>query len=134
MDVETERLDSEQLRRMSTVELFRHALDEARLLVRAEVLIARQELRDELAAAKVAGILLGAGGVLGLVGLTLLFVAAAVALPLPQWLGALVLGVVILAVAAICAFAGTKRLPKRPLPRTQERVRTDLAVAREQLQ
>lgn len=134
MNSETERLDTEQLRRMSTTDLVRHALEEARLLARAEVLVARQELREELAAAKVSGVLLGAGAVLGVAGLTLLLVAAAVALPLPDWLGTLLVGLVVLGVAALCAGLGAKRLPKKPLPRTQARLRTDLALTRETLQ
>ena len=32
------------------------------------------------------------------------------------------------------AFAGVKRLPKKPLPHTQERLKTDLARTRETLQ
>jgi hypothetical protein len=134
MDANTERLDAEQLRRMSTTDLVRHALEEARLLVKAEVLVAKQELRAEVAAAKTAGALLGAGAVLAFVGLTLLFVALAVALPVAHWLGALLLGVLVLGGAALCATLGVKRLPKQPLPRTQERLRVDLAAARETLQ
>ena len=40
--------DQEQLRQMSTADLVKHAVDEARLLVKAEVLYAKRELREEI--------------------------------------------------------------------------------------
>jgi uncharacterized membrane protein SirB2 len=129
-----ERLDEEQVRRLSTTELVRRALDEARLLARAEVLHAKQELREEIRAAKASGILLGAGGVLALSGITILFTAIAMALPIAEWLAAIIVGVVLLLVAGALGLAGVKRLPKKPLARTQERIKQDVTLTREQLQ
>ncbi len=131
MDVETERLDAEQLRRMSTAELVRHALDETRHLVRAEVQVAREELREEVAEARVAGVLLGAGGALAVAGLTLLLVAVALSLPLRPSGGALLVGLIVLLVGAVVGIAGLRRIPRRPMPRTQERLRKELRFARE---
>ena len=134
MEFESERLERRQLETLSTAELVRHAINEARLLARAEVLHAKKELKEEITAAKTAGILLGAGGVLGLVGLTTLFVAVGLALPLAQWLGVLLVGVFLLLVAGGLAFMGSKHLPGKPLPHTQERLKTDLVRTRETLQ
>lgn len=134
MELESERLERRQLESLSTAELIRHAIDEARLLARAEVLHARKELRQELEAARTSGILLGAGGVLGLLGLAALLVAVGLVLPLAQWLGVLLVGVFLVLVAGGLAFAGVKRLPKKPMPHTQERLKTDLARTRETLQ
>lgn len=134
MELESERLERRQLETLSTAELVRHALAEAKLLVKAEVLHAKKELREEVKAARTSGILLGAGAVLALVGLTLLFVALVGALPLSLWLSALIVGVVVLLVAGGLAFTGVKRLPKKPLPHTQERLKTDFNLARETLQ
>ncbi len=134
VELESERLERRQLESLSTTELIRHAIDEARLLARAEVLHAKKELQEELKAARAAGILLGAGGVLGLVGLTALFVAVGLVLPLAQWFGVLLVGVFLVLLAGGLAFAGVKRLPKQPLPHTQERLKTDLARTRETLQ
>ncbi len=125
--------DTDKLREMSTADLVRHALEETKLLAKAEILHARQELREELAAAKISGILLGMASVLGLSGLTLLFAAGAMALPLPASASLLLVGVVLGVTAGICGVLGAKRLPKKPLPRTQERLRRDLQVTREQL-
>lgn len=134
MELESERLEREQLETLSTTDLVRHALVEARLLVKAEVLHAKKELREEIKAARTSGILLGAGAVLALVGVTMLFVTLALALPLAKWLAALIVAVVVLAVGGGLAFAGVKRLPKKPLPHTQERLRTDFSLTRETLQ
>jgi Flp pilus assembly protein TadB len=132
VELESERLERRQLESLSTAELVRHAIEEARLLARAEVLHAKKELGEELKAARTAGILLGAGGVLGLVGLAALFVALGLALA--QGLGVLLVGIVLLLLAGGLAFAGSKRLPKKPLPHTQERLKTDLTRTRETLQ
>ncbi|WP_047863221.1 phage holin family protein [Archangium gephyra] len=134
MELESERLERRQLESLSTAELIRHAIEEARLLARAEVLHAKKELRQELKAARTSGILLGAGGVLGLMALAALLVALGLALPLGETLGVLLVGVFLLVVSGGLAFAGVKRLPKKPLSHTQERLKTDLARTRETLQ
>ncbi|NVJ04110.1 phage holin family protein [Myxococcus sp. AM001] len=134
MDLESERLERSQLETLSTAELIRHALAETRLLVRAEVMHAKKELREELKAARTAGILLGAGAVLALTALAVLFVALGLALPMAQALGVLVVGVVLLAIAGGLLFMGRKRVPKKPLPHTQERLKTDYQLTRETLQ
>ncbi|MCY1000364.1 phage holin family protein [Myxococcus sp. MISCRS1] len=134
MDLESERLERSQLESLSTAELIRHALAETRLLVRAEVLHAKKELRDELKAARTAGILIGAGAVLALTSLAVLFVALGLAMPLGAALGVLLVGVVLLAVAGGMLFMGTRRLPKKPLAHTQERLKLDYQLTRETLQ
>ncbi len=134
VELESERLERRQLESLSTAELIRHAIEEARLLARAEVLHAKKELQGELKAARTAGILLGAGAVLGLVALTALFVAVGLVLPVAEWLGVLLVGVALLLLAGGLAFAGVKRLPKKPLPHTQERLKEDITRTRETLQ
>ncbi len=134
VELESERLERKQLESLSTAELIRHAIEEARLLARAEVLHAKKELQEELKAARTSGILLGAGGVLGLVGLAALLVTVGLVLPLAQWLGVLLVGIFLVLLAGGLALAGYKRLPKKPLVHTQERLKTDLTRTRETLQ
>jgi ABC-type multidrug transport system fused ATPase/permease subunit len=134
VEIESEQLERRQLESLSTAELIRHAIDEARLLARAEILHAKKELKEEVKAARSAGILLGAGAVLGLVGLAAMLVAVGLALPLAQWLGVLLVGVFLALVAGGLAFAGKKRLPTQPLPHTQERLKNDVVRTRETLQ
>ena len=133
MDSREQQLDEAQLRTMSTGELIRHALEEARLLAKAEVLYAKEELKEEMKAAKMSGILMGAALALSLCALAVLFMAVVVALPVAEWLAALIVGVALLAIAGICGAVGFKSLPKKPMPRTQERLKKDIAVTREQL-
>jgi hypothetical protein len=127
-------LDELQLRDLPTTELLRHAVLEARLLARAEVLYARAELKAELKAARTSAILLGAGLALALAGLAALFVALALLLPLAEPLAALVVGAALLLLALGLALLASKRFPRKPLPRTQERLRTGVSLMREELQ
>lgn len=128
-----QKLDSDQLRTMSTADLFRHALEETRLLARAEVLHARQEIREELRAVKAAGIALGVTAVLAVCGVALLLVAAALAIPLSEPLSALIVAGACLVVAAVAGFFAMRKLPRKPLEITQGRVRRDVSLAREEL-
>jgi CHASE3 domain sensor protein len=129
-----QRLDEAQLRNMSTVDLVRHAMTEMKLLIRAEALHARTELRQELKEARNAGILLGAALSLGPAGLAVSLMAIVLALPDRQWIWALVLGVVVLAVAGLLVFLAVNKLPKHPLARTRDRLKLDWMLTREELQ
>jgi uncharacterized membrane protein YqjE len=129
-----QRLDEAQLRNMSTVELVRHAMTEMKLLVRAEVLHARTELKEELQEARTAGILLGGALFLAPAGLAVALMAIVLALPEPRWLPALVLGIVVLAGAGLLAVLAMKKLPKHPLARTRDRLKLDWMLTREELQ
>ncbi len=121
-------------RELSTSSLLRHALNEAKLLARAEVMHAKLELRAELKAATRAGIGLGAAGTLSLVGLTLLFATLALALPMASWAGMLIVALGVLLVAGLAGLWGYKKLPKQPLARTRARLLDDVTLAKEHLQ
>jgi uncharacterized membrane protein YqjE len=129
-----QRLDEAQLRNMSTVELVRHAFVEMKLLIRAEALHARTELKEELGEARTAGILLGGALLLAPAGLAVALMAIVLALPEPRWVPALVLGLVVLALAALLAFLAMRKLPKQPLARTRDRLKLDWMLTREELQ
>lgn len=134
MELGEQRLDEAQLRNMSTVDLVRHAMTEMKLLVRAEVLHARTELNAELKEARNAGILIGMALFLAPAGLAIALLAVVFVLPVAQWVSALVLGVLVLAVAALLGFLAVRRLPKRPLARTRDRLKLDWMLTREELQ
>src|SRR5262245_31855892 len=134
--METEPLsntDEQALASLSTAQLIKHAMEEAKLFAQAEVLHAKHELREEVAAAKRAGILLGAAGVLALCCLSALFVALGLALPMAENLGVVLVGVVLLLVAGVCFLLGRRALPKKPLPRTVDRLKLDAVLTREAL-
>ena len=134
MDIGEQRLDEAQLRNMSTVELVRHAMTEMKLLVRAELLHARAELKQELKEARNAGILIGAAVFLAPAGLAIALLAIVFALPTAQWVAALVLGLVVLALAGLLVFLAVKKLPRHPLARTRDRLKLDWMLTREELQ
>ncbi len=119
---------------LSTNELVRRAMTEARLLAKAELLHAKVELAHEVKAARVSGMLLGVAGALALVALTLLLTAVADALALPLWVGALVVGGAVLVLAGLCAAVGWKKLPRKPMHHTLERLSMDLEELKQHLE
>ena len=134
MELGEQRLDEAQLRNMSTVDLVRHAMTEMKLLIRAEMLHARMELKAELREARNAGIMIGIAVFLAPAGLAIALMAIVLGLPIAQWLSALVLGVIVLAGAGLLAFLAVKKLPKSPLSKTRDRLKLDWMLTREDLQ
>src|SRR5438094_214876 len=100
-------------RQLSTAELVRRAVEETKLLAKAEVEHAKQELRDDLGSAKVAAVLLGVGVGLGLCGLSLLFVALALTFMVPPRSAVFWTGLVLLVLALTGMGVGVGRIPKR---------------------
>jgi len=125
--------DRETLETMRTTELVKQAIAELKLLAKAELLHARLELKEELLRARSAGILLGCCLGLLICGASLAFVGLALALPIAEPAAAFIVAGFLLGVAAICGFAGYRALPKKPMEKTQQRIKEDLALARERL-
>ncbi|MFY0572817.1 phage holin family protein [Archangium lansingense] len=121
-------------RDLSTNELVRRAMSEARLLAKAELLHAKVELAQEVRAARFSGAFLGGGLALALVGLAMLFVAGAAALYLPLWAGALIGAGVAFVLAALLAAIGWTKLPKKPMRHTLERMSMDLEELRQHIE
>ncbi|MGZ6070927.1 MAG: phage holin family protein [Myxococcaceae bacterium] len=134
MELGEQRLDEAQLRAMSTVELVRHAMTEMKLLIRAEMLHARMELKAELREARNAGIMIGIAVFLGPAGLAVALMALVLGLPIAQWLSALLLGILVLLVGGLLAFLAVKKLPRSPLAKTRDRLKLDWMLTREELQ
>ncbi|MCY1016201.1 phage holin family protein [Pyxidicoccus sp. MSG2] len=95
-------------------ELFSEFMEQGRRLVRAEVALARAELKTEAKKASAgAGLLAGGGVVLFLGALTFVaFLVAALAVLMPVWASALVVAVLLLAVGGAVAWAGLGRLKR----------------------
>jgi hypothetical protein len=126
-------LDEKQLRSVPTPDLVRHALEEARLLAKAEVLHAKAELKQELRAAKLGGALGGTALTLALCALSVFFVAIGLALPLGPEAGLWLTFAVLAVVAGGLGYLAYRRIPRKPLPQTVERLKRDVTLAREQL-
>jgi len=114
----------------STTELLREAIEETRQLVKIEVELAKNEVREELADAKRAAVMFGVAAVAALLAAAMLFVALALAI-FPGPVPALVIGGVLIATATVLGFVAWKRTPKQPLDRTRRRLETDARVLRE---
>ena len=105
-------------------------------LVRSEVELAKAELTQK---GKDAGIGIGlfsVAGLLGFFGAAVLIATAilALALVLPAWASALIIGVVLLAAAGVAALMGKKKVTEATPPkpeRAMEGVREDIATLKE---
>jgi hypothetical protein len=94
----------------TTGELLKGIADDATTLFRQEVLLARQELVEGLAASAKASALLAAAGVLGLYAFGFLLYTIGVAIGGPEWLGFAIVTAVLLIVVAVLALLGRRRL------------------------
>lgn len=122
----------------STATLLRQLTDQVGTLVRDEVALARQELRQKGRRAGAGAGALGAGGVLALYGGGALVAAAilGIAQVLRPWLAALVLGAALVIVAGMAAMAGRGQIRRAtpPVPeRTATSVREDIDTVRQRM-
>jgi len=122
----------QSLPQVSSTELVREAMLEAKELVKLEVALAREEVKREVLATKGAAIALGVGTALLSVGLSLVLVSLALAL-FPGPIPLLVLGLILAGGAALAGSAGMKLLPKKPLAETLRRLETDIETVKEHL-
>lgn len=94
-------------------DLFRALAQDSATLVRQEIALAKAEMRTNLKSAARDAVLIGAGGALALVGALVLiaFLVLLVGDALNEyWLGALIVGVIFLAIGAFVAKRGMNRL------------------------
>lgn len=92
--------------------------DQGKRLIRAEIALAKTELRQELTKAKAGGAMVGAGAVLLFIGgiAFMLFACAALATVLPWWAATLIVTVAFLAIGGGIAYAGIKRMKEIHAP------------------
>ena len=121
-----------QVADLPTSDLLRQALDESKELVRLEISLARQELREDALRLKWASILLATAGALLIVALSMFVVAVVFALGATANV-ALIAAFIVLVQVAIFGFLGYRQLPKVPLERTRARLSTDVRVLKEQV-
>lgn len=119
----------------STGELISRISADVSRLVRDELALAKLELRGKAQKAGVGVGMFGAAGLLAVCGLGVLIAAAvlALALAMPAWLAALIVGVVLLAIAGVVALVGRERVGEAtpPMPeRALESVRRDVDAVR----
>ena len=116
----------------STPELLREALVDTKELVRLEMKLAQEELREDVRRIKGAGILLAIAAALLIVALAMFDLA--VVLALGGTVGAaLLVAFIVLGEVAVVGFWGYRKLPKVPLERTRSRLATDVQALKEQV-
>lgn len=120
----------DRLRQPQTVVgLLRRLLDETSKLFRTELELARAEVSEALSQAKVAAISMASGGAVLFAGFLVLLAAAVLGLAhfVVDWLAALIVGAVVIAIGFIMIQTGKNKLqPSTFKPeRTQQALRED---------
>ena len=120
---------------LSNKELVSHIIDNAVLLAKKEVELAKTELRKDLKAevGMVKG--LGIAGACALFTVQMLLVAAALALGnvIAGWAAALIVAGAVLAVGGVAGFVGWKKRVTNPLEATRRTLKEDAQWAKERL-
>lgn len=118
---------------LPTTELLREVLNETKELVRIEARLARDEIRADLVQLKSVAIFGGLAVLLALLTFSTLIVALVLALG-GGALVALVASAVLLLGASAAGGLAYQKLPKPPLARTRERLKTDMTQLKEHIQ
>jgi hypothetical protein len=104
-------------------------------LVRHELTLFKTELQAKLSTAGIGAALLGAGALIAYSGWVFLLLAAvlALALVLPAWAAALIVGVLVVAIGGVLALVGKSRMRADALApeRTMQSLREDKAWIKE---
>ncbi|RCG26231.1 phage holin family protein [Sphaerisporangium album] len=111
---------------LSTAELIKHLSEDVSRLVRDEIRLASLELGRKGKRAGLGAGLFGGAGVMALYGGGALVATAilALALVLPGWLAALIVGVALLIVAAMMALIGKQQMSRATPPLPEEAIRS----------
>jgi uncharacterized membrane protein YqjE len=120
------------LEEASTADLVKEAMGEAKELVRLEVELAKEDVKEELRQIQRAAIGFGVALASTLIVLCLLAVALVLALG-GTALVALAMAGVFLVLAAIAGYAGYRLLPKVPIEKTRHRLENDMNQLKEHI-
>jgi uncharacterized membrane protein YqjE len=120
----------------STGELVKEMAEQVSVLVRDELKLAQLEMKSKGKRAGSGIGMMGGGGLIALYGVGCLIACAIIAIShaVTEWLAALIVGVALLAVAAMVALAGKGRMSKATPPMPEEAVgsiKTDVEEIRE---
>lgn len=117
---------------LSTPELVRQTMEETKELVRLEVSLARDELRDDLVQLKTAAIVGTAALVVALCMLSALVLTLVLAFGGTVVVALMATGLLALVSGVMAAFA-YKQFPKVPLERTRARLKSDINQLKEHI-
>jgi Flp pilus assembly protein TadB len=124
------------IRDRSTADLVKLLSEQVSVLVRDELKLTQLEMTRKGKEAGAGAGMMGGGGLLALYGVACLIACAVIAIAgvIPAWLAALIVGVALLAVAAVAALLGKRRVQKAVPPVPEEsvaRIKTDVDVIRQ---
>ncbi len=130
--------ESSELRDRSLGELMKRLADETGTLVRQEIDLAKAEMREKGQKVGAGAAFLGGSALVGLLALGSLTAFLILALDgvIPNWLAALIVGLVYAAIAGYLAVQGREKLREagRPVPeQTQATIEEDLEWAKSQV-
>ena len=127
--------DGASARELSNRELIKEITGKVSLLAQKELELVKAEVRADLKAELTTVKALAVAVVAALIGVNLLFVAPvlALALVIPGWLAALLVGGLILIVAALVGWIGWRRHVTRPLPLTRQTLKEDMQWVKDRL-
>ena len=122
-------------RELSNRELLREITGKVSVLAQKELELAKAEVRADLKAELGMIKTLVAAAVIGLIGVNLLLVAPilALALVIPGWLAALIVGGGILVIAAVLGYIGWRQHVRTLLPLTRQTLKEDMRWVKERL-
>jgi Putative Actinobacterial Holin-X, holin superfamily III len=125
----------ESARHLSNRALIGEITAKASLLVRKEIDLAKAELRADLQAQLATAKAFAVAAVAALLGLSVLLVAGVLALAIiiPGWAAALIVGGLVLAIAAVLGYVGWRRLVTSPMAVTRQTLKEDLRWVKERL-
>ena len=132
IDVPASERSPAMLEEASTAELVKEAMDEARELVRLEVALAKEEVKEELKQVQLAAISAGVAFACSLIVLCLLSVALVLALG-GTAVVALLVALAFAVIGGVAAFLGYGMLPKRPMVKTRHRFENDVNQLKEHI-
>ena len=115
--------------------VFQDIIRNVQEIVRSEVRLAKTEILEEAAKAKSSTLLLGAGAVTAMFAIffLLLMIVYALALVVPRWTAALIVGAALAVVANVMLTAGVRRFKQiHPTPeRTVETIKENVEWAKQ---
>ena len=119
---ETTDRGSNELRDQSVGDLVKQLSEQTATLVRQEMKLAQTELQAKGKKAGIGAGMFGAGGLVAFFGAACLIAAAVLALAtaVDDWLSAVIVGVVLLAVAGVAALMGKKQIEEATPPAPEQ--------------
>ena len=132
IDVSPSERNPALLEEASTADLVREAMDEAKELVRLEIALGKEEVKEELVQVKHAAMVFTAAAAATVVVLCLLSMALVLALG-GTALVALAVAAGFTVLACVLAFMGYGMLPKSPLEKTRHRLQNDVNQLKEHI-